>query len=108
MLTLSVNKHSLCGPDWFSRFLYTNQPTDKQNDKKHMLEIFSDPVTDHKKKSKKGRLVLIKQDGEFQTVREEETTQEDEMFLVYENGELVKNWSLSEVRARAWSRKTKD
>ena len=69
---------------------------------------FSDPVTDHKKKSKKGRLVLIKQDGEFQTVREEETTQEDEMFLVFENGELVKDWSLSEVRARAWSRKSKD
>ena len=69
---------------------------------------FSDPVTDHKKKSKKGRLVLIKQDGEFQTVREEETTQEDEMFLIFENGELVKDWSLSEVRARAWSRKSKD
>ncbi|XP_023333671.1 nicotinamide phosphoribosyltransferase [Eurytemora carolleeae] len=72
------------------------------------IDVFKDPVTDHKKKSKKGRLVLIKQDGEFQTVREEETTQEDEMFLVFENGELVKDWSLSEVRARAWSRKSKD
>ena len=42
-LTLSVHKHSSCGPDWFSRFLYTNQPTDKQNYKKHMLEIFQIP-----------------------------------------------------------------
>ena len=74
------------------------------NDK---LPYVLDPITDHKKKSKKGRLVLIKQDGEFQTVREEETNQEDEMFLVFENGELLKDWSLSEVRARAWSEKTK-
>ena len=90
-----------------SFFIY--KPTNRQTKlQETYVRNFSDPVTDHKKKSKKGRLVLIKQDGEFQTVREEETTQEDEMFLVYENGELVKNWSLSEVRARAWSRKTKD
>ena len=47
-------------------------------------------MTDPGKKSKRGRLVLIKKEGEYQTVRQEETNQEDEMFTVFENGHLVK------------------
>ena len=54
------------------------------------IMYISDPVTDPGKKSKRGRLVLIKKEGEYQTVRQEETNQEDEMFTVFENGHLVK------------------
>jgi len=71
------------------------------------LDVFKDPVTDPGKRSKRGTLVLIKQDGEYSTVREEETRQDDEMLTVFQNGELMKDWSLREIRARAWSTRTK-
>jgi len=72
--------------------------------------VFKDPITDPGKKSKGGRLALVKADGEFTTISEDEARsrgQQDEMEVVFENGELLKDWSLQEVRARAWKNATK-
>ena len=75
---------------------------------KHLF--FVDPVTDPGKKSKAGRLALVKADGQFSTITQQEAVtrgQEDEMYVVFENGDLKKDWTLREVRARAWKNATK-
>lgn len=63
-------------------------------------EVFKDPITDIGKRSKKGRMKLIKDGEGFKTVREEEPG-EDILQVVFENGELVKEYTLEEVRANA-------
>jgi len=73
-------------------------------------QVYKDPITDPGKKSKGGRLALVKADGEFTTISEDEARsrgQQDEMEVVFQNGELIKDWSLKEVRARAWKNATK-
>jgi nicotinamide phosphoribosyltransferase len=61
-------------------------------------------VTDPGKKSKQGRLALVKHDGEYRTVRAPPggaAQPDDELVVVFENGVLTKDWSLKEVRERA-------
>ena len=65
-------------------------------------EVYKDPVTDPGKRSKKGRLVLVKEGEEWRTVKEEERgDREDMLVTVFENGEMVKTWTWQEVKARA-------
>ena len=88
------------------------------------MNIFKDPVTDHGKLSKKGRLTLeLDESGQFVT-RTEGTgdpekvsngslecitittiiatfSPQDQLVTVFENGELVKEHTFEEVRARA-------
>ena len=69
-------------------------------------EVYKDPVTDPGKRSKRGRLVLVRDEdtGDLVTVREEERgDREDLMVTVFENGELVRDWTWEEVKARALS-----
>jgi nicotinamide phosphoribosyltransferase len=69
------------------------------------VDVYKDPVTDPGKVSKKGRLDLIR-DG---TTREYLTypvgataaVQPSELVEVFRNGELLKEWTLSEVRSRS-------
>jgi nicotinamide phosphoribosyltransferase len=59
---------------------------------------------DISKASKKGRLALIKVDGEFQTVTIEEAGElgaTDLLEVVFENGEIVKEYTFAEVRENA-------
>lgn len=63
-------------------------------------DVFKNPVTDSGKTSKKGRLKLILEDGQYRTVAESEPG-EDILETVYENGVLVKNQTLREIRERA-------
>lgn len=68
------------------------------------IDVYKDPVTDSGKKSKKGRLDLVKEDGQFKTVRlnpGEIAKDNSEMVTVFENGEILKKWSLAEIRERA-------
>lgn len=62
------------------------------------MDVFKDPITDSGKKSKKGRLSLIKENGNYKTVPECEN---DELIVVYRNGVLLNEQSLAEIRARA-------
>lgn len=66
-------------------------------------DVFKDPITDKGKRSKRGRLALVKtDDGGYKTVREETLNgQRNALQVVWENGNLLADWSLADVRRRA-------
>ncbi|BFZ10793.1 hypothetical protein BsWGS_13832 [Bradybaena similaris] len=66
------------------------------------VNVFKDPITDRGKRSKKGHLTLERQNNGFIT-REERTGDpaKDVLQVVYENGKLVKEFTLCEVRKNA-------
>lgn len=63
-------------------------------------EVFKDPITDPGKRSKKGKIDLIKTDAGYETVQGTNTS-DSVMEIVYENGELIKEYTLEEIRANA-------
>lgn len=64
-------------------------------------DVYKDPVTDPDKASKRGRLMLVRQDGRFITVPEGEVEpQFDQLVTVFENGELLVEYDLAGIRAR--------
>lgn len=64
-------------------------------------DVFKDPITDPGKASMKGRLQLIRNDsGEYQTVPERPWNK-DELVTVYENGQLLVDYTLEQVRVNA-------
>lgn len=72
--------------------------------------IFKDPITDPGKKSKAGRLTLVRSrlTGEYSTVDFDkfldgkiDSEYEDVMVTVYENGKMFNETTLDQVRARA-------
>lgn len=68
--------------------------------------IFKDPVTDPGKKSKAGRVTLLrsKLTGEYLTGNLEggfNSEWEDSMVLIYDNGQMFNETNMDEVRARA-------
>lgn len=64
-------------------------------------------ITDPTKASKAGRLTLVKRWGcrDFVTIQEEDKliTDKEILELVYENGEMVREWTFEEVRSNAGS-----
>ena len=74
------------------------------------VDVFKEPITDKGKTSKKGKLLLVKQDGEFKTIKESEKgpEQDDELVVVFENGKMVTEWNFEEVRKRAQLRPQKE
>jgi len=70
-------------------------------------DVYKDPVTQSMKKSKRGRLALIKRDGEFVTIGENEFSlngldvRANQLRTVYEDGKILVNTTLAEVRERA-------
>jgi len=74
------------------------------------VEVFKEPITDKKKTSKKGKLLLVKEDGEFKTIKESEkgAGQDDELVCVFENGNMAIEWTFEEVRRRAQTRPEKE
>lgn len=68
-------------------------------------DVFKDPITDKGKRSKRGRLALVKTDkGGYKTIREEELNgQRNVLQAVFENGKLLQDWTLKDVRRRAKS-----
>lgn len=64
------------------------------------VEIFKDPVSDHVKASKRGRLKLIIKDGEFKTCKKSENLEhDDQLDLVFDYGVLTRKQLMSEIRA---------
>ncbi len=64
-------------------------------------DVYKDPMTDPGKRSKAGRMKLVKEaDGSYATVREDDT-RISELVTIFENGELLVNETLSDIRARA-------
>jgi nicotinamide phosphoribosyltransferase len=69
------------------------------------VDVFKDPVGDTSKKSKKGRITLVKDRDNYMTIAEkdlkvyEETSNWREALIpVFENGNLLKDWTLTEIR----------
>lgn len=70
------------------------------------LDVFKDPITDSGKRSKKGRLKLVRtlMDGKYVTMREEDfikTPTEDVLVEVFRNGKILKLYTFEEVRANS-------
>lgn len=70
-----------------------------------LIEVYKQPITDAGKNSKKGRLDLILKDGTYETVKLESADQRKAensgMRTVFENGALLVDDSLDEIRKRA-------
>lgn len=66
------------------------------------VDVYKDPKTDSGKRSKKGRMALIEEDGIYSTVRLEDLgDRPNKLEVIYRNGELVKEHSFTEIRERA-------
>lgn len=66
-------------------------------------DVYKDPITDHGKRSKRGRLALIKRpDGSWETIRETEAMKaQNQLKTVFKNGVVTNTYSFNEVRDRA-------
>ncbi|MBW4551015.1 MAG: nicotinate phosphoribosyltransferase [Aphanocapsa sp. GSE-SYN-MK-11-07L] len=68
------------------------------------IAVYKDPITDPGKKSKAGRLALIKTPTGYQTVpATTESLQHNQLGTVYENGVIQQETTFEQVRQRAWS-----
>lgn len=63
--------------------------------------VMKDPVTDSSKRSKAGRLALVRSEAGYRTVSPDEAGEHDLLVPVFRNGELLRDYSFDEVRARA-------
>jgi nicotinamide phosphoribosyltransferase len=70
-----------------------------------LIEVYKQPITDAGKNSKRGRLDLVLKDGNYETVKLETADQRkaenSQMRTVFENGEILLDDSLDEIRKRA-------
>jgi nicotinamide phosphoribosyltransferase len=68
------------------------------------FDVQKDPVTDHGKRSKAGRLELVQTADGFKTLREDEAMRSgrmNELMEVFRNGELIVDQGFAQVRERA-------
>ncbi|XP_065918647.1 nicotinamide phosphoribosyltransferase-like [Dysidea avara] len=66
------------------------------------VNVFKEPITDMGKKSKKGRLTLEYDNGQWLTTQEGTgNPDKDQLVVVYENGFLIKDWTFNEIRTKA-------
>lgn len=63
-------------------------------------EVFKDPVTDHGKASKRGRLKLVRENGQYLT-RNQDDEGKDILETVFENGIILKELTFSEVKSNS-------
>lgn len=72
-------------------------------------DVFKDPITDQGKRSKKGRLAVIKNGlGEYKTIREDQLGNQDNYLTsIFKDGCLLKEYTLDEIRAQAAKVETK-
>lgn len=65
-------------------------------------DVYKDPVTDPGKESKRGRLALVKEGKAFATIRAADLAGRENLLRpVFQNGELLVDDSLADIRARA-------
>lgn len=65
-------------------------------------DVSKDPVTDVGKRSKAGRLALIKDaNGDFKTVKAEDNVKPDQLIEVFRNGALLIDQKFEDIRKRA-------
>jgi len=64
------------------------------------IDVFKDPITDPGKRSKKGRVNLYKNNGQFFTGVEAHGNP-GELVTVFYNGKVMKEWNFTEVRVNS-------
>lgn len=65
-------------------------------------DVYKDPITSVNKRSKKGRLALIKTDNTVTTIREDELTHQDNLLQdVFIDGKLLIEENLTQIRRRS-------
>lgn len=64
------------------------------------IDIYKDPITDQGKRSKRGRLDLVFRNGQYQTVQGDQG-RDSLLVPVFENGRLLRDFTLGEVRKNA-------
>ena len=64
-------------------------------------DVFKDPVTDPGKRSKRGRLALVRDGMPYTTMPAAGNGWRDELVQVYRNGVVTREWTFDEVRERA-------
>lgn len=66
------------------------------------VEVYKEPITDTGKTSKKGRLTLQRDNGTFTTIQHGKGDPEKDLLVaVFENGELLLDYTFDEIRQRA-------
>lgn len=67
------------------------------------IPVYKEPITDPGKRSKRGFLDLVKENGEYKTIEKDtsEPLENSELITIYENGELLVTQTLDEIRNRA-------
>jgi nicotinamide phosphoribosyltransferase len=65
-------------------------------------DVYKDPITDPGKRSKRGQLALIRENGRYETVAADESNfWQDVLEPVYANGNATREYTFKEVRDRA-------
>ena len=73
-------------------------------------DVYKDPITDPGKRSKRGRLALVRRNESVQTVRADALngdgvdgvdSEENQLIKVFRNGEILIDWDFETIRQRA-------
>lgn len=64
-------------------------------------ELYKDPATDPGKKSHKGLMKLVKQDGKYVTLDQQSSDAGGELITVFKDGKVTKEYTLQEIRERS-------
>lgn len=66
-------------------------------------DVFKDPVTGHKKRSKPGRLALIKNAAQtYETIQLEELGKQENLLTpVFRDGKILQQWTFEQIRQRS-------
>ena len=65
------------------------------------VDVYKDPATDSGKRSKRGLLAVVFENGTYKTVRQEELgDRENILQTVFLNGDMVKEYTFAEIRKR--------
>lgn len=73
-----------------------------EDDKGNGMEVFKNPKGDSSKKSKRGRLALVKEDGKYVTINKSQLKGREDMLKdVYIDGKLVNEMTFDEVREQS-------
>ncbi|AIL65010.1 putative nicotinate phosphoribosyltransferase [Rickettsiales bacterium Ac37b] len=65
-------------------------------------DVYKEPKTDYSKRSKKGRLALIRENGRYQTIRLDELGNKENLLMpIFQNGHILKEWNFQEIRVKA-------
>lgn len=66
------------------------------------VDVFKDPITDSGKKSKKGRFMVVRENGQIKTVPYDESKADSDIMKVrYNNGKAYNEISFTQVRANS-------